>query len=433
VNRRGDAAAVWHDWHEGRFYAALRPRGGSWQAPVPITPSGADPSLRSVALSESGEVMVLWQGSNGTIRFGGRAASGDLLPVESVSAPARWGDYPELGVDDDGNAVALWTEGQERGYANAALTANRPQGESFGEPRPVPTKDGANTWGAASLAVAGDGLVSVAFDDGGAMNVASGRFGDPLELKRRFGKWYTGEAPVLVTSHDGHSMLAWDADGDHWVTSRRVGDGDFGPVEDLDVDCGHAEYVNLAIDDSGLAAATLLERGRVTLTTGTPPVGPPHQGCAHESAYRDPDAPPAAEPTPHNPFPPATGNPMMPSGRHTSALRMAARLRLGAVRTRVRSTAVRARLPIDCGGACVVSTAAVLKSPRGATIARASTGRRSLARPRAISLTLRPAARWRRTVRRGKAMLKVRIVARYPAGLKRVTRALQPVRTSRRR
>jgi hypothetical protein len=113
VNRRGDAVVLWQ-WRDrprdpSVVQAAFRPAGGSWGSPAAIEtvglPFGSNPQ---VGIDDAGNAVAVWLGGAAGTPL--RAASRDYKtgawtrPVD-VSATIS---EPQLAVDPGGNAVAVW-------------------------------------------------------------------------------------------------------------------------------------------------------------------------------------------------------------------------------------------------------------------------------------------------------------------------------------
>ncbi len=131
---RGDAMAAWQREDgtvEGtRKYAvqkyavqvAFRPAGSAWEAPETISvPDGSDESAEnaSVAFDGRGDAFAVWDAYSGSVPEGDahfrvqaafRPAGGAWqAPVDLSSVEAPGSGYPQLAVDERGDAIAIWT------------------------------------------------------------------------------------------------------------------------------------------------------------------------------------------------------------------------------------------------------------------------------------------------------------------------------------
>ena len=118
VDPSGNTVAVWtqSDGTNGRIYAAYRPNGGSFAAPVTVSASGADATAPDVSMDNAGNALVGWQRTDGTklrvqtsIRSPG--VGGVFGPTSTLSAPGQDAFEPKVaaGPDVDMNGVAVWT------------------------------------------------------------------------------------------------------------------------------------------------------------------------------------------------------------------------------------------------------------------------------------------------------------------------------------
>src|SRR5687768_4078126 len=107
-------------------------------APVFLTPAyvseaGEDAFEPQVVIDQSGNehhIWTRWDGFNTRIQYRLRDQAGNFGPVQTVSAAGADASQPDIDVDDDGNAVAVWTRSQ--GGHLRMEAAGRPAGGSFG-------------------------------------------------------------------------------------------------------------------------------------------------------------------------------------------------------------------------------------------------------------------------------------------------------------
>jgi hypothetical protein len=420
VNGHGDAAITWYEPAKERIVAVTREPGGAWGEPEVVVADVVDPGYYVNELSEQGDVYLAWHAiSDNEIRFGGRAANGDLIPVEVLSTGGQV-QVPELAHDDEGNVVAAWGDGPSQ----VPALAERPAGGEFGAPHLG--LEGAG----ALLGMDGDGNITLAYEGPRGLTVASGKFGDELTVTRRFAHQHYGAGAGLAVSHNGRALLTWAADLNHWVSAQRAPGGEFGPVEDLRPSCDHTGGVtNVAVNDEGDAAAMIRERDDEFLAVGTPAEAPAHQECALAENYQDPDAPPAnpGGGEPYYPSYPWIGfsPPPLPPGFSQFAAPRAptSRLEVSGLRVSLRGSKAKARFKVFCSMRCVASASARLSGPSGAG-ARGKLKGRKVSKPRALSLQLRvrKPARTGRAARRGRVSLTLQVTAKFPDGTRRTVR-----------
>ena len=122
VGAGGDAVAVWYrfDGTILRIQAAHRPAGGSFGAPQTISGSGGEAFGPQVAMSSSGEAIVVWTRLDGTsyrveaaIRPPGAGSS--FGTVQSLSSSGKDAFEQQVDAGPDGSAVAVWTRSDNSG------------------------------------------------------------------------------------------------------------------------------------------------------------------------------------------------------------------------------------------------------------------------------------------------------------------------------
>ena len=128
----GDVIAVWTQ-STGGMWASIRPAGGSFGAPVPISSgTGAVGSGRpALAVDAAGNAIATWtqsDGSNPRTRAAFRPAGGSFGPMETISAAGTGTRDLDLAMDAAGNAIAVWSTAAA---PNRVQWSYRPAGGSF--------------------------------------------------------------------------------------------------------------------------------------------------------------------------------------------------------------------------------------------------------------------------------------------------------------
>jgi hypothetical protein len=140
VDSRGDAVAVWirSELVAGRgarwVQAASRPAGGSWQAPIDLSQVGgsAGAAEPEVAIDPQGDAVAIWEQGfeNGEFMQASiRPAGGAWQAPEDVSEPGQTTE-PDVALDASGNAIAVW----HRYQGHVIQSAVRPAGGAWQTP-----------------------------------------------------------------------------------------------------------------------------------------------------------------------------------------------------------------------------------------------------------------------------------------------------------
>jgi hypothetical protein len=93
----GEAVAVWHQFNPiaspaepvwAQTVTSIRPAGGSFGAPVVLSPAMVGAERASLAVTDAGEVVVLWEqrvGEVDSVVFASRTAAGVFSPPRQVA------------------------------------------------------------------------------------------------------------------------------------------------------------------------------------------------------------------------------------------------------------------------------------------------------------------------------------------------------------
>jgi hypothetical protein len=147
VDPEGEATAVWLLEREGGnrsvVQSATRPAGGSWSAPVDLSPVKQDAWSPQVALDPQGGATAIWEEeTRGAIQSATRLAGGSWSPSVKLSAAGEVGFAPQVAMDSQGNATAVW-EGRRNGSRGSLIqSATRPAGGSWSAPINLSTPGG---------------------------------------------------------------------------------------------------------------------------------------------------------------------------------------------------------------------------------------------------------------------------------------------------
>jgi hypothetical protein len=116
VDSGGEAVAVWK--RSGPYgsviQSAARPTGGTWSAPVNISPTGK--RLKSfqpqIAVSAAGEVLAVWAhfqgGHEAVAQSAARRPDGTWSAPITLSRTSGEVQRPAIAIDDAGEAIAVW-------------------------------------------------------------------------------------------------------------------------------------------------------------------------------------------------------------------------------------------------------------------------------------------------------------------------------------
>jgi len=113
IDADGDAVIVWRrsDGTNDLIYARIRFANGDLGETENLSAAGRNADLPEVGVAADGDAVVVWERFNGTInRVQARtlSAAGALGPIETLSAAGGTAGLPQVAVNADGEAVAVW-------------------------------------------------------------------------------------------------------------------------------------------------------------------------------------------------------------------------------------------------------------------------------------------------------------------------------------
>jgi PKD domain/Putative metal-binding motif len=155
IDRSGNAVSVWSHWNGSAYDVQGATRAAasdSWnQLPAFGQSAGASYGNEpQVAVDPNGNAVAIWRASNNTIQAASRAAGGSFgAPQTGISAPTAYS--PHVLLDPSGKAIAIWQRQDSDG--SRIESAVRPLGGSFGSVRAISGQSSAD-----SPALAVDGL-----------------------------------------------------------------------------------------------------------------------------------------------------------------------------------------------------------------------------------------------------------------------------------
>jgi hypothetical protein len=226
LDSEGNATAVWDRWNgiDTVVEAAYRPAGEGWGAPVDLSepelegevvPGAHDAQSPQIVVDRNRNVTVIWERYAGTkivLQSVDRSAGGswtepvDIGEVNLGASPEPW-----IAVDWEGNATAVWKQGE------VIQTAFRTFAGSWGEPVSISPEE--SFVPQAAMDAGGDVTAVWMHFDGSHYVVESA-------YKPERGEW---ESPTVVSQpgeEGGNPHVALDAKGDALVVWRGEDEGE---------------------------------------------------------------------------------------------------------------------------------------------------------------------------------------------------------------
>ena len=220
VDKDGNATAVWlgYDGSNLVVLASTRPFGGAWQAaPTILSQPRQDASNPQIVIDSEGNATAVWSRSNGenwivqasTKPFGGAWQTNP----DDVSAPGSSAESPQVGVDALDTVAVVWASSS--GSGSVIQASKRRSGSNWRKTPKTISKSGQG--GVPQIAVSPNGTATVVwknvFDNGVAIQ-SSTCFLDPPPPTRFTGSVQLKNNPTLKTK--------WNKSADNKVVKYQI-------------------------------------------------------------------------------------------------------------------------------------------------------------------------------------------------------------------
>jgi PKD domain len=175
----------------------------TWLAPAPLSAPGGDAETPQVSVNAQGDAVAVWQRS-GVIEASGRPAGSSAWQAPVTLSQTGHASVPQVGLDAQGDAVAVWLSFDGAKYSVQAATR---QGLSGAWQPPTQLE---------SLGISEPPGPKLAMDPGGDAVVAWAREEKVIETASRpAGGSFHSETPLSITAAAQHpAVVAIDAAGD---------------------------------------------------------------------------------------------------------------------------------------------------------------------------------------------------------------------------
>jgi PKD repeat protein len=220
---KGDMVSVW--WREGQHIeSASRPaESASWSAPVLVTADGRNGETPAVGISAQGDAVAVWQGGaeRGVEAAARSASSGIWQAPVAISPEGERTSSPQVAVDAQGDTVAVWSSAYPEGGPGYAVNdtiqaAAKPAGANEWEPAVWVSEYGKAPYDkrfslAPQVAIDAEGeAVAVWEDQAESASVMQ----DVVEAAVKLPGSTTWGPPVVLADKGSHPQVAMDTHGD---------------------------------------------------------------------------------------------------------------------------------------------------------------------------------------------------------------------------
>ncbi|MFL5897679.1 MAG: hypothetical protein ACJ76D_04345 [Solirubrobacterales bacterium] len=226
VGPEGNVTAVWllerEEGWRSVVQSATRSVGGSWSAPVTLSPPRNAARSPQIALEPQGGATVVWEEEySDAIESSTRSSGGSWSTPVTLSANGVAGGWPQVAVDSQGNATAVWAGWTSNGRRIQIQTATRPAGGTWSAPVSI-SRAGHRHVQDPQIAVSPQGEATAIWQrSNGSYLVVQGA------TRRAGGGW---SRPVDITTGDGRGGQHLQLVVDSWGNATAIWEGyDTGP------------------------------------------------------------------------------------------------------------------------------------------------------------------------------------------------------------
>jgi PKD domain len=138
IDSAANAVALWSRYDGSRFVVqSARRFAGTWEKPLDVSAAGQNAEEPQVALGSAGSAVAIWSRFDGAkdVVQAAAGSGGAWGPPADLSEAGKNAAEPQVAVDPAGNAVAVWT--RQKSPSDVVLSSSRPAGGSWGPAVPL--------------------------------------------------------------------------------------------------------------------------------------------------------------------------------------------------------------------------------------------------------------------------------------------------------
>jgi hypothetical protein len=288
IDSAGNALAVWYRWNgqnsqESVVQVAEHRGDAGWAAPLKLSPTGWAAYYPQLAVNGDGDAVAVWYGENptstGVVQAASRPAGGIWGPADNLSP----GHDPHVAIDPYGSAMAVWERFD--GATSIIQASFRPHGLTWSAPADLSAPGSYAAQPEVALDHYGNALAIWRRFDGrnwvvqAAAWPSGGGWSAPQDLSA---PGQDAQIPQVAIDRYGNALAIWRRfDGANWIVQAAFRPfslgraGDWSAPEDLSAPRYDAGAPKVAYDSLFGDAVAIWTRNDDTVQVADRPVGGP--------------------------------------------------------------------------------------------------------------------------------------------------------------
>lgn len=256
VNANGTAAAIWAAGPVNntlQVQASVRPSGGAWSKPFPLTKGLQFVADQNIAVAPNNDILAVWLvGFAPAVTQVAFYRNGLWGAPVTISTPGLSAAMPTIAFDAQSNATVVWEQNTSTSCATLAALGTASTG--LGTPQTIST--GCYGWTRVAVNSWGDAVVVSGASSGSGPVVAisrdrTGTWGSPVTVSAN---QYLQRLPHVGLGDDGTAVVAFGQRSAP-AYSKRAPNGLWSAVGLIYTGTNYGGTCNVAVDGSGNAVA----------------------------------------------------------------------------------------------------------------------------------------------------------------------------------
>lgn len=264
IDQSGNMVSIWSQYDGSNYVIQGATFNGTvWSSPVPISSAGQNADLPQLSINASGKAVAVWSRFDGADTRVQSAIT--QTPTNAWSSPVDLSlagsdaQNPQVGVDGNGNGVAIWTQGSPGGttlITGAVLT-----GVAWGTPTSLSLAGESANMPKVAMNPSGQAIAVWRRCNGSNGIIQSAFYAPPIGWNQPGDLSTTGESaaiPQVGIDAEGNGIAVWRRfNGTNFIVQASTySNGAWSSPIGLSADGSSADHPQIAVDSTGRAFAT---------------------------------------------------------------------------------------------------------------------------------------------------------------------------------